>query len=1068
MKHLFSQSFTKTFVLAFLCTFFISKNVYAAPAVVTVSSPTGTATAVDGYKSYTFDYDTNSLTGKITRINYSRAVNDTIPNTLTVKYSNKNYTIKITEIGDGINSIYKDNTTPPGLLNINGSYLTKINAHAFQDFIPISNGKHNYVNMKDASNLTTIGDYAFAGSCIYNVIPAKVTDIGAHAFDSAEFLLGSISMDNANKSSTLKIGDYAFANIKSLHGTPSSLNIIIGKQGLNKVEFGKNAFADISDYVTSITINSSNISYVSDTFKNIKFLANYQYQKQGATNDFNIPYATTIPNGFLKDSNTGRALLEGRTSVTKKIFAEGNEFDNEYKKSTLYYDPNPTAQDKINNPSKVLFSDKGFLPTQDNYQTEIAYYSYLGPHNEIGKRYVTKKDQEVYIDIINGAIIDGKFCDVRVYPWYSMGNLTIEKASIGMFRGAPFVCLIDKDGSPMFGFNHNPTNGTAKHLIYTEFHFYPAGTLESNHKIIDISSLKNRELNFNGVIKAGRVSVETNGDKDSIAAKKDQVKAVFTTSGTTVQQTNDVRALQEEETYINYTATKAFSSSKPLDYAVWYEVSSTKDNPLRIMSGCICNRRPLNYVFDTDGEPDIPVNPTYKATCYDHVGSSSGTRLGTAGIKNDLSNGITVKGSDWGSVTSNNYYYNGYYYTGSSSATINNGDVIVYRYFEEIPVTYNVSCYDYVGSTSGRYLGQASPSTRIYNKNTYAYGSDWGSNTNDSYYYSDYKYSGCSSVYVTSNGLSVYRYFIPKYKVTTTGDGGVSLTTGGGKYYPGTSVTVNATLKTGFDWVDWTGTYNTDIQQYSFIMPSYDVNLKANTLDLRFLSQKDALYEVTRGRAGTGTAALIKNGGTNDYLPILSLKGGDTTEIVPDEQGACSIFKEEKNINAVRAIFDDISGGLTATLGGGTTNILGYTDPGNKHLDFKTSDGKDAFIEFCKTTIELKEADNVQDGIKPSIVPAIRLDYNNGEDPDWHNDLVFYTDDAQELNIPEDEDFVGWNTKYNGKGDWYGSEERNGIRTAKKVNITIQDADDISESQNTNVGILYAIYVKESYLHSNH
>ncbi len=231
---------------------------------------------------------------------------------------------------------------------------------------------------------------------------------------------------------------------------------------------------------------------------------------------------------------------------------------------------------------------------------------------------------------------------------------------------------------------------------------------------------------------------------------------------------------------------------------------------------------------------------------------------------------------------------------------------------------------------------------------------------------------------------------------------------------------------------------------------------------------KTITYEVTRGRAGTGTAALIKNGGTNDYLPILSLKGGDTTEIIPDEKGTCSIFKEEKNINVAREIFDDISGGLTATLGGGTTNILGYTDPDKNHLDFKTSDGKDAFIEFCKTTIELKEADNVQDGIKPSIVPAIRLDYNNGEDPDWHNDLVFYTDDAQELSIPEDEDFIGWNTKYNGKGDWYGSEERNGIRTAKKVNITIQDADDISESQNTNIGVLYAIYVKESYFHSNH
>ncbi len=244
-------------------------------------------------------------------------------------------------------------------------------------------------------------------------------------------------------------------------------------------------------------------------------------------------------------------------------------------------------------------------------------------------------------------------------------------------------------------------------------------------------------------------------------------------------------------------------------------------------------------------------------------------------------------------------------------------------------------------------------------------------------------------------------------------------------------------------------------------------------------AEKTTYYEVTRGRAGTGTAALIKNGGTDDYLPILSLKGGDTTEIVPDEQGACSIFKEEKNINAAREIFDDISGGLTATLGSGKTEILGISnDPGhtwytgNRHLDFKTSDGKDAFIEFCKTTIELKEADNIQDGIKPSIVPAIRLDYNNGEDPDWHNDLVFYTNDAQELSIPEDEDFIGWNTKYNGKGDWYGSEtyEENGQtkRRAKEGSLTMDEANTISEKQNTNIGVLYAIYVKEFHLHSNY
>ena len=66
------------------------------------------------------------------------------------------------------------------------------------------------------------------------------------------------------------------------------------------------------------------------------------------------------------------------------------------------------------------------------------------------------------------------------------------------------------------------------------------------------------------------------------------------------------------------------------------------------------------------------------------------------------------------------------------------------------------------------------------------------------------------------------------YQVTLQKGTGVQSVSGAGSYTMGQSVTINATLATGYHWKGWTGTYGTTTQQYSFTMPDQDVSLTAN------------------------------------------------------------------------------------------------------------------------------------------------------------------------------------------------------------------------------------------------
>ena len=86
-----------------------------------------------------------------------------------------------------------------------------------------------------------------------------------------------------------------------------------------------------------------------------------------------------------------------------------------------------------------------------------------------------------------------------------------------------------------------------------------------------------------------------------------------------------------------------------------------------------------------------------------------------------------------------------------------------------------------------------------------------------------------------------YIFTMPSQNVTLTAEGkiiertvtlrageGIASVSGGGKYKVGTKVNITATLKEGYHFRDWTGTYQTGEIDYSFAMPAQDVDMTAN------------------------------------------------------------------------------------------------------------------------------------------------------------------------------------------------------------------------------------------------
>ena len=68
---------------------------------------------------------------------------------------------------------------------------------------------------------------------------------------------------------------------------------------------------------------------------------------------------------------------------------------------------------------------------------------------------------------------------------------------------------------------------------------------------------------------------------------------------------------------------------------------------------------------------------------------------------------------------------------------------------------------------------------------------------------------------------------VPKYTLVVQGGDGIESVTGGGVHPYGSDVNIGATVKPGYHWKGWTGSYNTAEKDYGFQMPNQDITMRA-------------------------------------------------------------------------------------------------------------------------------------------------------------------------------------------------------------------------------------------------
>lgn len=97
--------------------------------------------------------------------------------------------------------------------------------------------------------------------------------------------------------------------------------------------------------------------------------------------------------------------------------------------------------------------------------------------------------------------------------------------------------------------------------------------------------------------------------------------------------------------------------------------------------------------------------------------------------------------------------------------------------------------------------------------------------------YTGFTSPSIQTVTIANNGSTVINYYYTRnsYTVTINKGSGISAVSGAGTYRYGQTVTVSATVTSGYQWNRWTGTYNTTSQSYTFTMPAGNVSLTTNT-----------------------------------------------------------------------------------------------------------------------------------------------------------------------------------------------------------------------------------------------
>ncbi len=154
------------------------------------------------------------------------------------------------------------------------------------------------------------------------------------------------------------------------------------------------------------------------------------------------------------------------------------------------------------------------------------------------------------------------------------------------------------------------------------------------------------------------------------------------------------------------------------------------------------------------------------------------------------------------------------------------------------------------------------------------YSDDWTLiNSQNIYYGASFEWSYDETATYNENSVSKYTVKLQKnhyiyitrktYSVSVSAGNGVGSVSGGGSYYYGASCTVDATVKTGYTWGNWSGTYSSTFKKYTFTVKG-TVSLKAN-------AEANTYYIEFHSNGGNGTMEKLTCKYDQTYtLPVMS------------------------------------------------------------------------------------------------------------------------------------------------------------------------------------------------------
>ncbi len=238
--------------------------------------------------------------------------------------------------------------------------------------------------------------------------------------------------------------------------------------------------------------------------------------------------------------------------------------------------------------------------------------------------------------------------------------------------------------------------------------------------------------------------------------------------------------------------------------------------------------------------------------------------------------------------------------------------------------------------------------------------------------YTGFKSPAVQQGTVEADGSLIISYYYDRqsYLVTLHAGTGIESTSGGGSYLYGNMVNISAALKEGYHWKNWTGTYQTDQQSYSFTMPAQNVTMTANA------------------EANTYTIRFDPNGGTGHIDDIVTTYDTDVT--LPD---ATDIYKKY-TLDGVNVTDDVVSGAIPEDL------IVQSDVPDEEDQDEEEQDIGDAEKEELQ--FEEPETEVTDPDMEETELPED--DENNDADFDSEEEKKA----AQSLKKAYSSVFLGW------------------------------------------------------------